>query len=546
MSRGPGRGANLVAAGIFLSRIAGLVRTQVIVAVIGRGPVGDAFAFAMRIPNILQNLLGEGSLSASFIPVYAKLVADGKEEDADNLAGAVVALLAFATSVLVLIGVLAARPIIWLLTGWETTDPETYELTISLFRITTLGLGFLVISAWCLGILNSHRSFFLSYVSPVLWNVAQIIVLVIALVRDWSQDRAVMMLAWAVVAGGLGQLLIQLPKVRRLAPTVRANLDSTPELRDVLSRFTPAVGARGVLQISSWADGSLATFLVAGALSSYAYALPLYIFPISIFGFSVAASELAEMSRLSDKTNLVAARLTPALKRVIIPAGFVTACYIGASRTFVDAFYGLPSRLAQQFLDSDRGLTQESDIAILALIVAAFAIGLPAAMTARVTQNTIYTLGDTKGPAKIAVVRVVVSIVASAILMLQLDWLFFNGGSVEAFGEVPHWPPWELLPQDRRAEEGLAHLGAAGLALGASIAAWVEWFLLKRLLQAKIGQKVSSGLGPKVAAIGTVTAAVVYGVSRLTSAVPSPLDAAIVGISGLGVYGAVFWREFRG
>lgn len=545
MARSSRRGANLVAAGIFLSRIAGLVRTLVIAAVIGRGTAADAFAIAMRMPNVLQNLLGEGSLSASFIPVYAKLVADGKDEEADNLAGAIVSLLALVTAVLVLIGVLAARPIVWLFTSGGSGNPATYELAISLFRITVIGLGFLVISAWCLGILNSHRSFFLSYVSPVIWNLAQILVLVFVLVRNWDVNQQITALAWAVVAGGLAQVLVQLPKVRKLAPTVRANLGRTPELRDVLRRFTPAVGARGVLQISSWADLALASLLVTGALSSYTYALRLYMMPISIFGFSVAASELAEMSRVSDKTDVVASRLTPALKRVIIPAGFVTACYLGASRTFMDALFGFSSRLAEQFFDSERGLTEESDIAIVALIIAAFAIGLPAAMTARVTQNTLYTLGDTKGPAKIAVVRVATSIVIGAILMVQLDWMFFDDTSVETFGAVPHWPPWDLVPADRRAEDGLAHLGAAGLALGSSIAAWTEWFLLKRLLQTKIGQRVSSGLGVKVAVVGAATAAVVYVASRLTTSIPSPLDAVIVGLAGLAVYGAVFWKDFR-
>ena len=334
------RGSNLVAAGIFLSRIAGLIRTITLGVVLGGGAVTDAFNFAMRLPNLLQNLLGEGSLSASFIPVYARLVEEDRKRDADDLAGAVVALLALATAVIVVLGVLLARPMVWLFTSWES-DPARYELTITLTRITTIGIGFLVISAWCLGILNSHRSFFLSYVAPVIWNVTQITVLVAFALLAWDVNDIAVAVAWAVVAGGLFQLLVQLPKVRRLAPTVRLNLAKTEARSDVLRRFTPALGARGVVQVSSYADLALAAFLVSGALSWYSFSLPLYLLPISVFGFSVAASELAEMSRKSEDLGVVTGRLQPALQRVLIPAGFVTAAYFAAAGTFVDAVYGL-------------------------------------------------------------------------------------------------------------------------------------------------------------------------------------------------------------
>ena len=191
-------GSTLVAAGIFLSRIAGIVRTVAMAAVLGSSAAADAFAWAMRIPNVLQNLLGEGSLSASFIPVYARMVEEGDERKASALAGSIVSLLLLATGTIVLIGVLAARPIVWLLSDWQD-DPVRYELAIELFRITTVGIGFLVLSAWCLGVLNSHRSFFLSYVAPVIWNLAQIATLVVVGLLAWSEADIAVAVAWAVV-----------------------------------------------------------------------------------------------------------------------------------------------------------------------------------------------------------------------------------------------------------------------------------------------------------------------------------------------------------
>ena len=253
-----------MAAGIFLSRIAGILRTIALAVVIGGDKAAnDAFVFAMRAPNMLQNLLGEGSLSASFIPVYAKLVEDGDEEEASALAGTVLAILALVTAVIVLLLVLLARPLVWLLTSWEN-DPARYELAIDLFRITTLGIGFLVISAWCLGVLNSHRSFFLSYVAPVVWNLAQIAVLALAAMLAFTTTSATIALAWAVVVGGLLQLLIQIPRVRRFAPSLRTSLTRTPLVDDVIRRFTPAVGARGVVQISSLVDTVFLGMLAGG------------------------------------------------------------------------------------------------------------------------------------------------------------------------------------------------------------------------------------------------------------------------------------------
>src|ERR1700752_3913590 len=166
------RHALLVAAGILLSRLAGLIRERVFAHYFGNSDAADVFKAAFRIPNFLQNLFGEGVLSASFIPVYANLLAREDKEEARKTAGAVAALLALSTSLLVLLGVLAAP---WLI---EAIAPgfhgEKRELTILLVRILFPGAGLLVASAWCLGVLNRHRKFFLSYTEPVLWNLAMI------------------------------------------------------------------------------------------------------------------------------------------------------------------------------------------------------------------------------------------------------------------------------------------------------------------------------------------------------------------------------------
>ena len=171
-----GRSSALIGAGIFLSRLLGLLRQSLIAKYLGAGMVADAFNGAFRITNILQNLFGEGALSASFIPVYANALARGDEEEADRIAGAVGTILALVCAVLVAIGIFAAPLVVHAVVGGFTGDK--LALTIRLTRILFPGAGLFVMGAWCLGILNSHRKFFLSYAAPVLWNLAMIVALV--------------------------------------------------------------------------------------------------------------------------------------------------------------------------------------------------------------------------------------------------------------------------------------------------------------------------------------------------------------------------------
>src|ERR1043166_9601426 len=171
-----GRSAVFVGAGILISRIVGLIRQRIFAHYFGSSGEGDAFSAAFRIPNFLQNVFGEGALSASFIPVYAKLLAQEDEEQAGRVANAVFGILALVTAVIVLIGVLGTPYIVTAIAaGFEA---ERRELTTRLVRIFFPGAGLLVLSAWCLGVLNSHHRFFISYTAPVAWNAAIIFCLI--------------------------------------------------------------------------------------------------------------------------------------------------------------------------------------------------------------------------------------------------------------------------------------------------------------------------------------------------------------------------------
>src|SRR5438094_9242261 len=172
-----GKSAIFVATGILISRLAGLVRARVFSHYFGlQSDAADAFNAAFRIPNFLQNLFGEGALSGSFIPVYAALLARGDRRAADQVAGAVASLLALVIAALVLVGVPATPFLIDAIAPGFTGDKRA--LTIQIVRILFPGAGLLVLSAWCLGVLNSHHRFLLSYTAPVMWNAAMIASLV--------------------------------------------------------------------------------------------------------------------------------------------------------------------------------------------------------------------------------------------------------------------------------------------------------------------------------------------------------------------------------
>ncbi len=213
-----GTAAFLVGLGIFLSRVVGLVRERVLATYFGTGLHADVFSAGLRLPNVLQNLLGEGTLSASFIPAYSALLGQGRTEEAGRVAGAAFALLLAVAGAISLLGVLLAPLIVSVFTPGFTGQRR--ELLIAVVRIVFPMTGVLVLSAWALGILNSHRKFFLPYFAPVLWNAA-IIATLVAFGSRLDLDALVVAAAWGALAGGVLQFAVQLPAVWRLDRQIR-------------------------------------------------------------------------------------------------------------------------------------------------------------------------------------------------------------------------------------------------------------------------------------------------------------------------------------
>jgi putative peptidoglycan lipid II flippase len=500
---GTGKYALLVAAGIFLSRIFGLVRGRAMAHYLGNSAANDAFTAALRIPNYLQNLFGEGALSASFIPVYAKLLAQGDEKEAGRVAGAVFALLALLVSVLVLLGIFAAPWLVGIIAfGFEG---EKRELTIKIVRILFPGTGLLVLSAWCLGVLNSHRRFFLSYVSPVLWNLAIIAALIGFGGAHASAERLsemALLAAWGSVAGSALQFGIQLPTALRLARHLRVRLDTRAEgVRTALRNFVPAFVGRGVVQISAFCDEAIASLLPDGAISAMGYAQTLYLLPVSLFGMSVSAVELTAMSgamgSAEEVNQILRQRLSDGMRRI---AFFIVPSLMG--------FLLLGDVIAGAIFQSGR--FKGNDSLYVWSILAGSSVGLLAATWGRLTSSTFYALQDTRTPLRCAVVRVALGIALGFLLATRVPQLL---------GLEAKW-------------------GAALLTTASGLAAWVEFLLLRRALQRRIGPAtIDARHLARLLAAALIGAALAWGVKILAGR-PHPV---ILAACVLAPYGAAYF-----
>jgi putative peptidoglycan lipid II flippase len=479
----------------------GLVRQRVFSKYFGQhSDAADAFSVAFRIPNLLQNLFGEGALSASFVPVYVGAISRGEREEASRIASAIGTIMALVISLLVLAGVLATPLMIALIAPGFTGAKR--ELTITLVRILFPGAGILVLSAWCLGILNSHHRFLLSYTAPVLWNVAMIGTLIIF--RGQALSQLAVTLAWGSVVGSALQFLVQVPAVIRLVPHLRPLWDSTStNARTVLGNFAPTLVSRGVVQLSAYVDSWLSSYLGTGAPTALVNAQLLYTLPVSLFGMSISTAELTAMSGevgaltgdLSRTGSILRTRLNAGLRQI--------------------AFFVVPSAMAFLALGDmvaavlQTGRFTHDDAVYVWAILAGSAIGLLAQTLGRLYSSTYYALRDTRTPLRFAIVRLALTTVLGYLCALVV-------------------PPMLDIP---------LRWGAAGLTASAGVAGWVEFLLLRRTLNRKIGP---TGVPPtfvlKLWGSAALGAAVAY---WLKLSLP-PWNPLVVAALVLGLYGLVY------
>jgi putative peptidoglycan lipid II flippase len=441
--------AGTIAIGVLLSRIAGLVRDSIFAHFLGDSATADAFKAGFRIPNILQNLFGEGVLSASFIPVYGKLLGEGDAETADMLAWGVGAIMTVGVTVLVAIGVLVTPYLIDVIAPGFEGDKR--DLTIQIVRILFPGAGLLVMSAWFLGVLNSHHKFFVSYTAPVAWNVAMIAALLYYGPRR-SQDGLAIAISWGSVVGSALQIAVQVPQTLALLRKHRIDFARVAvPLRAVFHNLTPVVISRGVVNLSTYIDNILASLLPTGAVAALNYGQLLYMMPISLFGYSVAASELPAMSRAAgampeQMSAILRTRLNRGLRQIAFMVVPSSAAFLILGDVIVALIY-------------QSGAFSHADAVYVWAVLAGSGVGLLAATMGRLYNSAFYALFDTRTPLRYALYRVGLTLALGYVCAMPLPHML---------GIAQKW-------------------GVAGLTVSAGVAGWVEFALLRRALNKRVG-----------------------------------------------------------
>ena len=458
-----------MALGILSSRLVGFVRDRLVAHLVGLSAAADILTAALRGPNLLQTLLGDQALSAAFVPIYSRFLGEGRDKDGRRFASSILVFLAGASLALALAGALLAPwlfPVLF--TGWAGRA-DLAEPTVAAMRVLFPMCGILVLSSWCLAVLTSHRRFLLPYVAPVAWNLVIVAALAWLALRGDSRPTALVLVMTVAVAGLVGacaQFLVQLPSaLSSLGGLELRGHGPVPGLRSSLKAFGPAVVGRGIVQLSGYLELWLASFLASGAVAALFSAQRVYLVAIGLLGTSVAVAELPELSRLGQRVEQEFRRR---LGSAFMGMSFLTVpATIGLLTT---GFFVIGTILRTgQFGRLENWLVY--------LVLCAYVLGLVATTTSRLLQNVLFSRSDTSTPARVSMARLVVAGVSGGGLMLLFDGV----GVLEAVA-------WTGSSAD--ASSSTLKLGAAGLALGSTVGAWVELVLLLRVLQGRHGSRL--------------------------------------------------------
>ncbi len=398
------KAAGVVSIATLFSRVLGLVRDIVIAAFFGAGPAADAFFVAFRIPNLLRRLFAEGSLTVSFIPVFAEYLVKRGREEAFALARSSWWILIITLAVVSVLGVLLSPLIVKIIgMGW-VSSPDKFDLTVLLTRIMFPYIFFIGMVALAMGILNTLGHFAAPACSPALLSVAMVSSV---LLISPHLEKPVLGLATGVMIGGGLQLTLQIPFMIRkgFRLFVRSPLYHTA-IKRIALLMTPAVFGAAVYQINILVGTLLATFLPEGSVSYLYYADRMVQFPLGVFAIALATAVLPSLSKQAAMEDMEGLRssFSYALRLVF----FIT---IPAMTGLIILRGPIVSLIFQ------RGAFDAASSRLTAEAVLYYAVGLWAFSGVRIVVSAFYSLQDTKTPVKTGVVSLVANIVLSLLLM---------------------------------------------------------------------------------------------------------------------------------
>lgn len=465
------RSAGVFGLATITSRILGLVREQVMAYYFGAGDANDAFRIASRIPNLIRDLFAEGAMSAAFIPTFTRELTLHGRERAWHLANSVINALLIVTGVIVVLAIIFAGPIVTLYASNYSEVPGKLELTIHLARIVTPFLTLVALAAVLMGMLNSLGHFFVPALSPAMFNIVGIL-MVVTLVpfAERIGVQRITIVAIATLVGGLGQLAIQWPPLRKEGFRYRPVLDLKDEsLRRVLLLMGPGTVGMAATQINVFVNSVLATGQGTGAVSWLEFAFRLMYLPIGLFGVSIATAATPAISRMVAEKDFPRIRST-------LSHGLGLMFFLN-----VPASVGL-ILLAHPIIAVifERGRFTPADTIATAAALQLYAIGLIGYSVVRIISPTFYALGHSRIPVMVSAGSVVVNIIFSVTLVRLM--------------------------------------GYRGLALGTSITAIVnaaiQLLLLRREIHGIDGSRIAASLA-RVIVASAVMGAVTWAAQRM-------------------------------
>jgi putative peptidoglycan lipid II flippase len=401
------KAASVIGTGTLLSRILGFLRDMVIANFFGAGVAADAFFVAFRIPNLWRRLVGEGSLTISFIPVYTEYLTKRTEEESREVTHIAFTIAGVILLIFTALGILFSPILIRIIAPGFYKIPEKFQLTVALNQIIFPYLFFMGLFALCMGILNSLRHFFAPAFAPIFLNIS--IILSVFLFYH-AFEKPVFTLALGVLVGGLIQFLFQIPFLIKKRIGFRFNFNYRhPAIKRIGSLMIPGLIGTAVYQLNVFIDTIFASFLPTGSVSYLFFADRLMEFPLGIFAIAVGMASLPSLSQLASSGKVE--ELKETLSFTFRLVSFIS----------VPAMVGLIALKTPIInLLFQRGQFDYHATIMTAKALLFYSVGLWAIAGSRTIVPAFYSLQDTWTPLKIALICLGANVIFNSILIYPM------------------------------------------------------------------------------------------------------------------------------
>lgn len=378
-----------------LSRVTGLLREILIARAFGASAYTDAFIVAFRIPNLLRRLFAEGAFSQAFVPILAEYKNQKGEPATKVLVDHVATVLFWALLVTCILGVIASPAVVYIVATGLKSDPETFTTSVAMTRIMFPYIGFMAFVALAGGILNTWRQFKIPAFTPVLLNLSFIVA---SLFVAPHLEQPIYALAFAVAVGGILQMAIQLPALRKIGMLPRIGLNPLSAMHDagvrrVMKQMVPATFGVSVAQVSLVINTNIASHLQTGSVSWLSYADRLMEFPTALLGVALGTILLPSLSKAHSVSDTVeySALLDWGLRLTFLLALPAAIGLATLSEPLTATLFHYGTKFDEKAVD------------MTARALVAYGVGLIGFILVKILAPAFYAKQDIRTPVKIAI-----------------------------------------------------------------------------------------------------------------------------------------------